>query len=280
MNFFETIKSSIYSPSFYRSVADGSEVRPFRYYFKLSLLLAVVFSVILSFKAVPEIKKFLDETRASIEQNYPKDLEVKIEKGIATTNAKEPFFVKFPETTVKVNTDMPDVENILVIDTKNSFSLEQFQNYKTVALLTKDSVVSIDRNDKVTITLLKSIPDFTLNYENLTKWLMKTDQVKKIATYSLPVLIFLGVFLAYVFKLVYLFFGALLVYVVAKIKNINLSYKKSYHIALYAVTLPTLLSVLAFFTGLKMFTFLPSIILVIAVWVNLKPHTISPLVTE
>lgn len=281
MNFFETIKASIYNPSFYNDVVKGEGHKPFRYYFKLSLLLALIFSVLLSIKAVPELKKFLDETKVSVEQGYPKDLEIKIEKGLATTNAQEPYFVKFPETSAKIDAGMPDVENLLVIDTKSDFSLEKFQSYKTVVLLTKDSVVSVDSSsEKVTMTLLKSVPDFTVNYENLTKWLEKTDQVKKIATFSLPVLIFLGVFMGYVLKLVYLFFGALLVYFVAKYKKINLTYKKSYHVALYAVTLPTLLGVLAFFTGLKMFSLLPSIILVIAVWVNLKPETVSSVVSE
>ncbi len=280
MNFLQTIKSSIYNPSFYSDVISGVEHKPFRYYFKLSLLLAVVFAVVLPFKAVPEIKKFIDESKVSIEQGYPKDLEVKIEKGVATTNAVEPYFVKFPETTAQVKTEMPDVENILVIDTKNPFSLEKFQSYKTVALLTADSVVSIEKDGKVTMTPLKTLPNFTVNHENIVKWLEKTDQVKKALNFVVPFMVFLGLFIAYVFKLIYLFWGALLVYLVAKIKKINLSYRKSYHVALYAVTLPTLLSVLSFFTGLKMFTFLPSIILVIAVWVNLKEEKVPTVISE
>ncbi len=280
MSFLQNIKSSIYNPSFYREIAMGNEHKPFRYFFKLSFLLALIFAVVVSFQVIPEIKKFINESKQKIEENYPKDLEVKIEKGVATTNAVEPYFVKFPETPVDINTEMPDVENILVIDTKTPFSLEKFKEHKTISLLTKDSIVSIDGDEKVTVTPLKTIPDFTVNYANITKWLSDTDKLNKIIAFAFPILILLGVFIAYVFKLIYLFFGALLVYIVAKIKKINLSYRKSYHVALYAVTLPTLLSAVAFFTGLKMFTFLPSILLIIAVWFNLKQETTPTVVLE
>lgn len=270
MSFLKTIKSSIYDPSFYSEVVKGNENKPFRYYFKLSALLALMFAVVLSVKLVPDLKTFLRDSKVSIEQNYPKDLEVKIEKGIATTNAIEPYIVKFPKNTLQVNKELQNIENLIVIDTKTPFSLEQFENYKTILLLTKDSMVSTEEGNKVTITSLKDFPNITVNYANITKWLEKTTPITKALSFSVPFLIFFSVFIAYVFKLLYLFWGALLVFIVGKIKKINLSYKKSYHIALYAVTLPTILSGIAFFTGLKMFTFLPSILLVIAVWVNLK----------
>ncbi len=275
MSFLNKIKSSVYNPAFYSDVVEGREKGPFKYFFKLSLVLALVFSLTSSFMVVPNIKEFLVDAKNKIEQNYPKDLEVKIQGGIASTNATEPYFVPAPANLKAMDKEVEDFDNVLVIDTKNDFNLEKFRSYKTIVLLTKDSFVVEGSDGRVNTTPLKDIPDFTVNYENLTRWFLKTDSISRVLSGAVPLLILVGVFIAYMFKLVYLLVAALLVMLLSKLKKVNLSYKKSYSVSMYAVTLPTLLSVLFFFLGMPMPMLVPTLILLVVVWVNLKSVTVE-----
>lgn len=277
MSFLNKIKSSVHDPVFYADVVEGRETGPFKYYLKLSLVLALVFSVTSSFMVVPRMKEFLVSAKSKIELNYPKELEVKIQGGVASTNAVEPYLVPVPLDLKVMDEDVKDFDNILVIDTKNDFTLERFNSYNTVILLTKDSFVVEGDNGRVNITPLKDIPNFTVNYENVTKVLARSESISRVLSGALPLLILVGVFIAYMFKLVYLLFVALLVMVIGKIKKLNLNFKKSYAVSMYAVTLPTLLSALFFFFGMPMPMLVPTVILLVVVWVNLKS---SPVVVD
>jgi hypothetical protein len=277
MSFLNKIKSSVHDPVFYTDVVEGRETGPFKYYLKLSLVLALVFSVTSSFMVVPRMKEFLVSAKSKIELNYPKELEVKIQGGVASTNAVEPYLVPVPLDLKVMDEDVKDFDNILVIDTKNDFTLERFNSYNTVILLTKDSFVVEGDNGRVNITPLKDIPNFTVNYENVTKVLARSESISRVLSGALPLLILVGVFIAYMFKLVYLLFVALLVMVIGKIKKLNLNFKKSYAVSMYAVTLPTLLSALFFFFGMPMPMLVPTVILLVVVWVNLKS---SPVVVD
>jgi len=275
MSFLNKIKSSVYDPAFYLDVVEDREKGPFKYFLKLSIVLALVFSLTSSFMVVPNIKEFLVDAKNKVEQNYPKDLEVKIQGGIASTNAVEPYFVPAPAELKAMDNEVEDFDNLLVIDTKNDFNLEKFRSYKTIVLLTKDSFVVEGNDGRVNITPLKDIPNFTVNYENLTRWFSKTDSISRVLSGMVPLLILVGVFIAYMFKLVYLLVAALLVMLIAKLKKVNLSYKKSYSVSMYAVTLPTLLSVLFFFLGMPMPMLVPTLVLLVVVLVNLKSPSVE-----
>lgn len=275
MKFLNTIKSSVYDPEFYSKVVRGEDGGPFRYFFKLILSISLIFTLVASFTVVPHIKEFFEMAESNIVEHYPKELEVRIQKGLVSTNVEEPYFIPIPENVRGKEVNERGLLNLVVIDTKNQFSLEQFDSYNTFALLIKDGLVTKDQRGKVTIMPLKDVPDYTLNYSEVTKWLTKAEPFLRVFSIGVPILIFIAVFIAYSMTLVYLVFAAVLVYIVGKIKKLNLSYRKSYHISLYAVTLPILLGILSFLVGLQSFAFLPTIILVIAVWVNLKEVSVD-----
>ena len=79
-----------------------------------------------------------------------------------------------------------------------------------------------------------------------------------------------GIFIFSNFKLLYFLIAALLVWAIVSIKKLDLGYKKSYQIAMHAATLPMLLTI---FTGLGVLPsvrFIPTILLLVVVWINLK----------
>lgn len=268
MNFLNKIKSSIYDKDFYQKAVAGENTHPFKYFFKLILGLAFVFAVAVAFSGARNIQSFLEKGRVGILENYPKDLEVKIEKGIATTNAIEPYFIKIPEGTKGQGDE--NLENILVIDTKYEFDLETYEGYKTLGLLTRNALIAKDNNGKISVIPLRDVPDYTLNYDAVNMWLTKIEPFINSLPYLVPILAFVGVFIAKMFLLVYMFFAAFLVWIIGKIKKLDISYKTSYHLALHLVTTQLILGALAFVFKLPMPGFVPTLIFVLVAWVNLN----------
>lgn len=190
--------------------------------------------------AVPVLKNSQTEIQKAITEVvnfYPDQLEIKITKGLITTNQVEPYFLSLPaDSTVFENPRSP--VNILVIDTKTPFSSTQFNEYQTVAWLTKDTIFykSGNRSEIKAFDLTK-IGDFTVN-KNLINSLEKT--ILPWLKYTGPILAFLiftGVYLSYDFRLLYLFFLAFLIWLLTKVFKKTLSYGQSYKMGLYAITL-------------------------------------------
>lgn len=268
MSFFKTIKSSVYDPEFYSRIVSGENTHPFKYFFKLCLTISIIYTIIFSVFAVSGISTFLKEAGESILANYPKELEIKIENGVASTNVDEPYIIKIPEGVEEK--DKVGFENILVIDTKSEFNLETFEGYKTLGLLTKDSLVTKDGRNQIKISPLREVPDYTINYASVERWLGKAKPFMKALPFIVPFMVFLGIFIAKSFLLVYLLLAALIVYVIGRVKKLDLSYKKSYHLSLHLVTLQVIFGGGLFLLGVTGVDFLPTLIFTLMAWFNLK----------
>lgn len=268
MTFFNKLKRSIYDPEFYSGLVREDDLHPFKYFFKLILTVALVYAIFFSITAIGQVKEFLQETGDSILTNYPNDLEIKFQKGTAVSNVKEPYFIKIPQ---EINGKAGiQVENMLVINTKSDFVLSEFESYNTLGLLAKDAFVTKDGRGKIQVMPLKGVPDYTINRTVVERWIGKTQSFVKIVPYLIPIISFVGVFLAQMLTLIYAFFAGFIVYLISKSKNLNLSYKKSYHLSLYLVTLPIIVETLMFIFGINRINFLPTIILVVLAWINLE----------
>jgi hypothetical protein len=84
---------------------------------------------------------------------------------------------------------------------------------------------------------------------------------------------FMGIVIFLLFKMVYLFFGALLIWIVTKVKNIDISYGKSYQLGLHLIALPTIIWLIPL--GDWKFRFLFSIVVVVLAAINLKKEELS-----
>ena len=240
-----------------------------KYFFKLSLLLALVGAVYLSFVSIPKVNSFISTFGDRVVDAYPAELEVRLKNGLVSTNVVEPYIIPLPKDEFNADYNKSNYENLIVIDTKSDLSLDKFNAYNTVVLLTKNAVLTRDKG-KITITELKGTSDLTINRDKLVYWVGKVTPFVKKLPYIIPVIVFTGLFLYFAFSLFYLLFVALLVFIIGKIRKLGLSYKKSYQISLHAITLPLILSMVSWFVNIKMFFFVPTIILLVVVWVNLK----------
>ena len=270
MKFFKNIKNSIYNPSYYNSVIANSFSSSLKYFLLFILLLSLLTTIILSFTTIPKIKSSIDTIGKEILRYYPDELEVVIKKGKVSTNVQEPYFIKIPGS---------GLENILVINTKVPFSLENFKDYKTACLLTKENLVCYDENQTIKISPLTNVPDFKLNKSIVSSFLTKIQPFFKLFYPFLIFVFFIVIFISSLWRMIYLFFGALLIWLVAKVKKVDIGYKKSYQLGLYLMTAPFLINFLIKYV-LKPFgvplniPYLFTIVLVITTVLNLKNKTI------
>lgn len=248
MGFFKTLRFSIFSPEFYADIQKQSLASGLKYFFLLILLLAGINTLVLSYelgiKVPQEIRSFINQTLNS----FPAQLEVDIDEGQVTTTAAEPFFIPFPQ--FDSETKGESLNNILVIDTKTPFSATQFNQYKTLLWLTKDSLFYQNRDfDQRSIDLSK-VENVKINRSFVFEIVGKINPWLKWIGPVLILMVFVGLFLGLSFKLVYFLFLAVLIYFLAAIFKWGLNYSASYKTAIYASTLSLFLDLILFNTGI------------------------------
>ncbi len=246
MGFFQKIRSTVYDPDFYAKISKTSLGSALKYFFLFILLLTVINTLILSYelgvKAPTEVKSFVNQSVNS----YPSDLEVNIEDGQVNTNAQEPFFVPFPQD----DTEYEGLNNILVIDTKTPFSSAQFDQYKTLLWLTKDSLFYQNREYDNRSIALNEFDDIKID-RTFVQGLV--DKVNPWLNYLGPALIlltFIGLLIGFSFNLLYFLFIAVLIFFLSSIFKWGLKFSGAYKTAIYASTLAFIVDLVIFNTGL------------------------------
>ncbi|KKT37796.1 MAG: hypothetical protein UW27_C0009G0001 [Parcubacteria group bacterium GW2011_GWA1_44_13] len=268
---FETFKKSIYNPVFYQNAVTTPLSDIVRYYIKFSLLLSVAMTVYLGVALVPQGIRFVKEHAPELVKSYfPAELTINIEKGIASVNVKEPYIILGKNGSQAVLKEQ-GLESMLVIDTKNEFNKNKFDEYKTFALLTKTEIVTRSNNGQITIQDLRAAPDASINQEWLLSWVEKTKD-------SLGTIVFVGIigtFIAMLFGylkyFIVLLLFALIPRLIAYLKKMPLSYGGAYRISLYAIVpalaLKTLINILGVFFIPAYFTLL---VFMLIVAINMK----------
>ena len=272
MEFFRTVGKSIYNPRFYAGIPARTLGSAFGYFFTLMLWVALVVTIFTSISVIPKVTGMLNSFGSAAMNYYPDGLEITAKSGKISTNVPEPYFFKMPEafrSGFDQNASSGTFENLLVIDTKDPFSIDLFKQYNTVALLTQDTLVTYDKNNSIKIQSLDSVPDGTLTKAKVISILNVVNKVFKFIPAIVVIGIFVGVFIWHAFELLYLVFGALLIWLILKIKGAAGDYGTSYKIGLYAVTPALFLMVLMNLLGVSV-PFLFTIVFIVAATFNLQ----------
>ncbi len=270
------VYASVYSPAFYKALLLKPLSWSIKYFFSFTLVLAVISTAVAGWQAVPAVNSFLNNLAPTILKYYPENLEIVIKDGEASSNVPEPYVIQLPPELIsswnKAANPNPVPENLLVINTETRLvDWKEFQNYKALALLSKDAIVFMDRNGGVRIQPLTAVPNTTINKKEIASML---DGVKPFAKFAAPILvliIFIGVYSVLSFKLIYLFAAALLIWLIAtKFKKLDVGYKKAYQVGLHAMTAALLFEMfLRIFLGVRV-PFLFTIITLVVAWFNLS----------
>ena len=274
--FFAILKRSIYSPEFYRGIPQ----RPFsygvRYFYAVVLLISLCMTIVFSVGFFSAARLFLHDARASIIAMVPADLVMTIKRGVVEINQPQPYFIPLADdlksTAFSSSEHVPN--NVLVVDTEHPFSFDSFRQYDTLFLVAQDGFAYPNRGG-VALQPLSLLPDVTLSRDTTATFF---DTIQRVLKWLAPLLVFI-VLCALIFFMsftwLYLFFGALIVWAVASIKKVRLSYMQAYHIALYAVTPALILGVvLAFVPHIRIpLPLLLTIVIAVEAWINVVPPT-------
>ena len=274
MNFFKTIKNSIYSPSFYQQIPTRSFKSSFGYFLLLVLILTAIKSLTLIGPLISELPNQLQTVIKETVNCYPKDLEIKITNGQISTNVKEPYFIDSCGTEPETN------QPLLVIDTQTPFSKTQLDQYKVTAWLTKDSIIYKKSDLETRSYSLTEIKDFKLNKTFIDSLSNMIAPWLKFVGPAFMFVAFIGIYLSYDFKLIYLLILAIVIWLIATIFKRDISYGQSYKLGLYAITLGLIVELLASLTSnltrFSGFPFMFSLITLGVVFINyLKPYSKS-----
>ncbi len=292
----KTIRASIYDPSFYHSLLH----KPFRsslgYFLSLVVVLAAISAILFSFSAVPAAHSFFSTVGPKVLSYYPEGLEVTFKDGVASTNAEEPFFVKVPDelaSSEEFKQQGAGLDYLLVIATQEQFNLQTFKDYRTLALLSHDTLAYRDDHGEVRIQPLDRIPNTTITKSGVASFVEKAQPLLRAIVALLPLIIFFGMLFVYASALVPLLVWALLVWGLVSLREISrretneeasiraktgtsrytLGYVKAYQIGLHAATLGLLVDagLLFLFPGAYI-RFLSTILFVVVIWFNLLHH--------
>lgn len=269
MSFFSDIKNSVYSPKFYGEVLAKPFSFSFKYYFLFILLLSLITTVVLSFSIAPKVVSFVDLALNRGVDFYPSELEINIVDGKVSTNVQEPYFLRMPAE-LKTS-ELQGMENLIVIDTKNDFSLARYASYKTAILLTETSIV-YPRDGAIAIQPLNEVSGLTINKLIVVSFVNK---IKPFVRFIYPIMglfIWIAQFFALAFKLVYLFVAALLIWLIAATKKIKLGYWKSYRLGLHLMTLGIIMQAVFSIADIVVFPFFFTLLLVALALINIKKY--------
>jgi len=272
MKIFSDIKNSIYGPDYYNELLSKPASYSIKYFIKFALLMSLVMAVVSAFIFIPNIKTFLDNAELKLISNYPKNLEVAVKNGQAFANVQQPYFIKMPQS-LKNNpgNNSFQAENFIVLDTENKFDLEKFTSFKTWLVVNKDTVSYMDdkNNQGITVQPLKDAPDFVVNKDLVVSLVGKIKPFVKFIYPIVIIFVFLTSMFVLAWHLVYGFFGALLVWLAAKMKKIKISYMKAYQLGIHLMTPVIILSLILIFLKFD-FPFLFTLLLILTAVINLK----------
>lgn len=241
----ETFKHSCYNPEFYRNIAQVAWEDAFKTYFKFTFALSILFVIVSGLLLVPQGVRFVrDNAPSLIKKYFPAELVVTINKGEVSTNVTEPYKVAMNPDATSAFKDTA-LKNVVVIDTGHKFNQETFENYETLALLTKDSLATQSTKGQIAIQdlrvfsfvsgLFTASASIDVSQESLLAWV---EKVRASLVYVVPlglVATFLVTFLGFMMYLLPLFLFALVPFLLAWVKKIPLSYSDAYKMSLYAI---------------------------------------------
>lgn len=280
MKIFKQIKDSIYGPEYYRKVVGEMRLRSsVKYLAKFSILIAILV-VVVGACFLPWASTKVKSVVESAVSSYPADLEITFKDGKASVNQPEPYMIAVPtEWQDDEMTDDSSLKNIIVINTKEAFSIPKFREYSTMIWLTETEIIGLKDNNELQIIDTKDLKDVVVNKDMvLAKQAWLLDHLPTIFTFIFIVGFFV-IFLAnFMGTLSALLLYALFIWGMSAILKLGLGYKKSYQVGIHAITLVSILGLLSVFglAGLLGSFWVKVVLILLVVYINLRNTSSTP----
>lgn len=269
---------SISSPVYYNDVIKTSFAFSFKYYLSLGMLMALIVSTGITINFAPKINSEISNIVVQAKNFYPDDLVFSMKDGEWNINRPMPFIVPAPSgiNLKELGEDGEDFpKNLIVFDKEGT--INDLDTQQTLILVNNVNIITKE-NNAIKATPIKNIPNGEFTKSNFV------ELIDSVASYTkfLPAIIFgivlIGVLAGYlVGRMLYLLAVGLLVFIVATLTGIKLTYVNSYKVALHTMTLPLVISVILTLLNLDIpvplwFFILNSGLALVAIWAIKKEH--------
>jgi hypothetical protein len=229
MNFLRMVADSIWSPRLYAEIPTIPLGRALRYFCKLALVLTamrLVPFVVMGAALIPVVTTSLSDL-------FPPGLELRVTKGVITSNVPEPYFIPMPDYVALA--DAP--RNIAVIDTRTQPSLAQLDEYQAAVWIHRDAIyvrgeiagelVPVPMDADANLVLDRRTVDGYV--AEARPWILVLGGVGLIGA-------LVALFAGYMVRLLYLLAAALLIFGLVRVLRYRWSYADSYKAGLFAMT--------------------------------------------
>ncbi len=276
MKIFKKIKDSIYNPSFYSEQKDLPTRSAFFYLVKLVLIIVLLLTIFTSFKLIPTVLNLTSEkTLNDVANTFPEELTLTLKDGSLSTNVIEPYNIplkKIDNKGLKPYKNSPDIENLVTIDTKSPFSLELFENSKSVIFLSKNYMLSRKQSSgQITIQPLRSMPDIEISRNKISEWITIIQPYFKFVIPVLLLLYFIIVFIGLTINsLITIVLISLVILCIVKIRKIQLTFNQIYRLGFYAITSVLIIHLVLNIFGFSSVWYVNTIIFLVTFYFNVK----------
>jgi hypothetical protein len=249
------------SPGVYQELATKSFGQGVSYLYFL-LVLTTLVTILPLLGAVRGLKDkagvVSDSLKQEVQEFYPDDLEVVLERGELRANVPQPYDIPFPEKIKEmIDADPPsedsrfrNMKHLIEIDT--NAQIEDYWERGAVFLVTKHSIIFPDKDKGLKVRSFSGSDDFTLNkgvYDSYVptavKWI---DRIPWFISVGIPLLLLFWAFIGPGFSIIghlgYLLLTSVFLLVVAAVLRSKWSYGRIFTVSLYGLTLPIVISTL------------------------------------
>lgn len=258
ISFWDTFKKSLTDSLSYSHFLKWSWGKSLLYLYTFFVFTLFISSSVFAYRLlsqVPKIPSFVQQVRKNALSAYPNNLEVRVRKGVVSTNVKEPYYLDISSLKNKGG------RHFLVINTKAS--VNYYNSCNCVVLLTKDALVyPKESNSAMTtyqVTQFEKDQSFTINKKIYNAFLAKVLPYLNYAPalfITFTVLVFFAwPFVGSVFltlgQVLYLLVMSVLLWFLARLMKKTLTFVQVHQLGLHALTLPVVLTTILGLFGVE-----------------------------
>ena len=224
---------SLTSVKYYKELIKTDLKFSLKYYVVLAVLFTLVNALFSTIQILPKLQKGIRDTMEYALNMYEDDLIITIKGGALSVNKEEPYII--PLASVEGSSEV--AKNLIVFDSKAG--LDDLEETYDALILVNGTNVLMRSSSKTEVFPIKDIPDATITKEDFSSAIAKIQSLTKFVPYFVGIAFVLAMLFYYlVYRLIYLFFVGVLLWVIGAIRGLNLSFSKFYKVALHTMSLP------------------------------------------
>ena len=228
---------SLTSPKYYNKLIKTDFKFSLKYYIVLAFLFTLATSLNALIPLLPKINQGVEDALTYAHELYDDDLVITLENGEVSINKEEPYIVPFPSNAPEAP------KNLIVFDSEGTLD-DLERTYDTLFLINSRNIL-VRNEERIQAYPVGNFPDGEFTEDDLAEITDSLRSFGNFIPYIVGTILFLAVLFYYlVFRLIYLFFVSVILWIAGLIRGLSFEFINYYQIALHAITLPLCLELL------------------------------------